>query len=374
MAFAWTVLFRDDWAVKKFRPASTPFVMSTKPLAFGVSIPSVRPARNVVNCHMYGYCSIRGIPLADLVHVLPFKSVSVEAQKALSKIEYLEGDSVTKVKEYDDVVRSLWEAKQLYEQFRWNYGELRRLVPCDQFDFLPDGFANGGFGERTVVNAAFGNYVSAARGLVDRMQAVMRKYDRGSNKELYKDYWKLPSSWYDEGGLYVFMYEIRNPVQHGQTVVSLVRENDATRVRFDLDQIVDMREYNTSPKLRAFLNKTISKIKDHDSSDCPYLCFRYTNMRYNELVIELFCHFLKCAEPRIRAARKDMQSLLLQHSKAVGKLGGSSFVAYVDGDMTHVYDEVDVDPVKQLKDMHRKAQKHLKDARNAIAAERRSIR
>lgn len=203
MAFAWTVLFRDDWAVKKFRPASTPFVMSTKPLAFGVSIPSVRLARNVVNCHMYGYCSIRGIPLADLVHVLPFKSVSVEAQKALSKIEYLEGDSVTKVKEYDDVVRSLWEAKQLYEQFRWNYGELRRLVPCDQFDFLPDGFANGGFGERTVVNAAFGNYVSAARGLVDRMQAVMRKYDRGSNKELYNDYWKLPSSWYDEGGLYV---------------------------------------------------------------------------------------------------------------------------------------------------------------------------
>lgn len=49
--------------------------------------------------------------MADLVHVLPFKSVSVEAQKALSKIEYLEGDSVTKVKEYDDVVRSLWEAK-----------------------------------------------------------------------------------------------------------------------------------------------------------------------------------------------------------------------------------------------------------------------
>ena len=348
--------------------------MSTKPLAFGVSIPSIRLARDVFYCHRYGCCSIRGIPLSDLVHVLPFKSVSDEAQKALSKIEYLEGDSVTKVKEYDDVVRLLWEVNQLYEQFRWNYGELRRLVPCDQFDFLPDGFANGGFGERTVVNAAFGNYVSAARGLVDRMQAVMRMYDRGSNKELYKDYWELPSSWYDQGGLYVFMYEIRNPVQHGQTVVSLVRENGVTRVRFDLDQIVDMREYNTSPKLRAFLNKTISKIKDHDSSDCPYLCFRYTNMRYNELVIELFCHFLKCAEPRVRAARKDMHSLLLQHSKAVGNLGGSSFVAYVDGDMTHVYDEVDVDPVKQLKDIHRKARKHLKDAQNEIAAERRLIR
>lgn len=124
--------------------------------------------------------------MADLFHVLPLQSVSDEAQEALSKIEYLEGDSATKVKEYDGVVRSLWEVNQLYEQFRWKYGELRRLVPCDRFDFLPDGFTSGGFGERTVVNAAFGNYVSAARGLVDRMQAVMRDYDRGSVKELYK--------------------------------------------------------------------------------------------------------------------------------------------------------------------------------------------
>ena len=204
---------------------------------------------------------------------------------ALSKIEYLEGDSATKVKEYDGVVRSLWEVNQLYEQFRWNYGELRRLVPCDRFDFLPDGFTSGGFGERTVVNAAFGNYVSAARGLVDRMQAVMRDYDRGSVKELYKNYWKLPSTWYDRGGLYVFMYEIRNPVQHGQTVVSLVRENGLIRVRFDLDQIADMRDYNTSPKLRAFLNKSISIMKERDSSGCPYLCFRYTNMKYQELYL-----------------------------------------------------------------------------------------
>ena len=104
--------------VKKFRPELTPFVMSTKPLALGVSIPSVRLARDVVNCYRYGYCSIRGILLADLVHLLPFKSVSVEAQKALSKIEYLEGDSATKVKEYDGVVRSLWEVNHLYEQFR----------------------------------------------------------------------------------------------------------------------------------------------------------------------------------------------------------------------------------------------------------------
>lgn len=271
-------------------------------------------------------------------------------------------------------MRSLWEVNQLYEQFRWNYGELRRLVPCDRFDFLPDGFTSGGFGERTVVNAAFGNYVSAARGLVDRMQAVMRDYDRGSVKELYKNYWKLPSTWYDRGGLYVFMYEIRNPVQHGQTVVSLVRENGLIRVRFDLDQIADMRDYNTSPKLRAFLNKSISIMKERVSSGCPYLCFRYTNMKYQELVLELFCHFLDCAEPRIRAARRDMKKLLSQHGKAVGKLGGFSFVAYRDGDITHVFNEVDVDPVKELKDIRRKAQKHLKDVQNAVTAERRSIR
>lgn len=70
------------------------------------------------------------------------------------------------------------------------------------------------------------------------------------------------------------MYEIRNPVQHGQTVVSLARENGLTRVRFDLDQIADMRDYNTSTKLRSFLSKSISLMKEQDSSCCPYLCFR----------------------------------------------------------------------------------------------------
>lgn len=145
------------------------------------------------------------------------------------------------------------------------------------------------------------------------------------------------------------------------------------RVRFDLDQIADLRDYNTSPKLRAFLSKSISIMKERDSSGCSYLCFRYTNMKYQELVLKLFCHFLDCAEPRIRAVRRDMKKLLSQHGKAVGKLGGISFVAYRDGDITHVINEVDVDPVKDLKDIRRKAQKHLKDVQNAVTAERRSI-
>lgn len=115
-------------------------------------------------------------------------------------------------------------------------------------------------------------------------------------------------------------------------------------------------------------------MKERDSSGCPYFCFRYTNMKYQELVLELFCHFLDCAEPRIRDARRDMKKLLSQHGKAVGKLGGFSFVAYRDGDITHVFNEVDVDPVKELKDIRRKAQKHLKDVQNAVTAERRSIR
>lgn len=55
--------------------------------------------------------------MADLVHVLPIQSVSAEGCDALSKIELLEGDSVIKMKEYSDVVRSFWEVNQLYEQF-----------------------------------------------------------------------------------------------------------------------------------------------------------------------------------------------------------------------------------------------------------------
>lgn len=69
-----------------------------------------------------------------------------------------------------------------------------------------------------------------------------------------------------------------------------------------------------------------------------------------------------------------MKKLLSQHGKAVGKLGGYSFVAYRDGDMPHVFNEVDVDPVKELKDIRRKAQKHLKEVQNTVTAERRLIR
>ena len=96
-------------------------------------------------------------------------------------------------------------------------------------------------------------------------------------------------------------------------------------------------------------------------------------MEYNKLVLELFCHFLKYAEPRIRAARRDMERVITQHDEVVGSLGGSSFVAYVDGGMTHVFNQIDVDPIKQLKEIRLKAEKHLKEARNATAAERRSM-
>lgn len=94
-------------------------------------------------------------------------------------------------------------------------------------------------------------------------------------------------------------------------------------------------------------------------------------MEYNKIVIELFCHFLQCAEPRIREVRRDTKRVLSQHDGAIGSLGGSSFVAYVDGDMAHVFNQIDVDPVKQLKDIRLKAKRHLKEARNAVTAERR---
>lgn len=39
--------------------------------------------------------------------------------------------------------------------------------------------------------------------------------------------------------------------------------------------------------------------------------------------------------------------------------------------MAHVFDQIDVDPIKQLKDIRLKTKGHLKEARNAVAAERR---
>lgn len=164
--------------------------------------------------------------MADLTHYIPYSKVSKSGNAAISDVTQLKDDYIEIAKSYSHTMRSYFETYQLFDQFCWSYRELIRLAPCDRNGRLSDDFQPGKFSARTVVNGAFGNFISAARNVIDKMQAVMDDYCGGRKSKGYLEYWKLPSSWFDQGGVYVFMYELRNPVQHGQTVVSVVPERN----------------------------------------------------------------------------------------------------------------------------------------------------
>ena len=245
------------------------------------------------------------------------------------------------------------------------------MAPCDRNDWLSDDFQPGKFSARTVVNGAFGNFISAARNVIDKMQAVMEDYYGGRKSKGYLEYWKLPSSWFDQGGVYVFMHELRNPVQHGQTVVSVVPEPRGTRLRFDLNQIADPHLFNKSKHLTSFIEHTSDTIRGINPNDPPYLCFRCTNMLFYKLVIELYAHFLKCAEPHIRSARSELNTMLDKHEEFVGWNKQVKFVVYTEGDETHVLNGLEIDPVKEIRKRSREMKHMLFDAEKTLKSEKR---
>lgn len=309
--------------------------------------------------------------MADLTHYIPLSKVSESGGAALSNVTYLKGDYIEIAKSYNRTMRSFFETYQLFDQFCWSYRELIRLAPCNRDDRLSDDFESGKFSARTVVNSAFGNFISAARNVIDKMQTVMGDYYGGRKSKGYLEYWKLPSSWFDQGGIYVFMYELRNPVQHGQTVVSVVPELEGTRLRLDLNQIADPHLYNKSKKLSSFIEHTSETIRGINPNDPPYLCFRHTNMLFYKLAIELYAHFLKCAEPHIRSTRSELNTMLCEHEEFVGWNKQVKFVVYTEGNETHVLDGLEVDPVKEIRKRSKEVNHLLFNAEKMLKSEKR---
>ena len=167
------------------------------------------------------------------------------------------------------------------------------------------------------------------------------------------------------------MYELRNPAQHGQTVVSVVPELEGTRLRLDLNQIADPHLYNKSKKLSSFIEHTSETIRGINPNDPPYLCFRHTNMLFYKLVIELYAHFLKCAEPHIRSTRSELNTMLCEHEELVGWNKQVKFVVYTEGNETHVLDGLEVDPVKEIRKRSKEVNHLLFNAEKMLKSEKR---
>lgn len=309
--------------------------------------------------------------MADLVHTLPFNRVSDSGRDALENVILVDAEYNEIVDSYNQAMRSYLETDQLFNQFQWSYFELCRLAPCDRGDFLTDEFQYGKFDPRTVANGAFGNFISAARNAIDKMDAVAGDYFGGRKSKGYLTFKKLPSSWIDRGGLYVLMYELRNPIQHGQTVVSVVPELGRYRLRLDLDQLADLHLFNTSKKLTSFISRALSAIRGIDPEGSPFLCFRYSNMLYHELVIELYSHFLKCVQPHVRMVNSQLRAMLSEHKEFVGQIEHNEFVAYSHGDRIHVVENLEIDGLKSIRTRGKEVDKMLTEARKTVAFEQR---
>lgn len=94
-------------------------------------------------------------------------------------------------------------------------------------------------------------------------------------------------------------------------------------------------------------------------------------MLFYKLVIELYAHFLKCAEPHIRAARSELNAMLGKHEEFVGWNKQVKFVVYPEGDETHVLNELEIDPVKEIRKRRREVEHLVFDTEKTLKSEKR---
>lgn len=138
-----------------------------------------------------------------------------------------------------------------------------------------------------------------------------------------------------------------------------------------MNQIADPHLFNKSNHLTFFIEHTSETIRGINPNDPPYLCFRYTNMFFHKLVIELYTRFLKCAEPHIRSARSELNAMLDNHEELVGWNKQVKFVVYTEGDETHVLEGLEDDPVKEIRKRSREVEHLLFDAEKTLKSEKR---
>lgn len=94
-------------------------------------------------------------------------------------------------------------------------------------------------------------------------------------------------------------------------------------------------------------------------------------MLFYKLVIELYAHFLKCAEPHIRSARSELNAMLDKHKEFVGWNKQVKFVVYPEGGEAHVLDGLEVDPIKEIRKRSREVKHLLSNAEKMLKSEKR---
>ena len=179
----------------------------------------------------------------NTLEVLKYQNVSDELKDAIENGEAVSGDDIAIVRAYQDMTRDWIEVYQLYQLFEWNYQQYKKGL-CVGYDDSVGSLASCTSSDSVgvAVNGYVANYISAGRNLAE--QAASEKYDK---KQAY----------------YLF-YELRNYVQHGQTVVSTYSNGKRLYACFDLGQLREPAHFSAKPKIIASMDEWAYRIDELD--------------------------------------------------------------------------------------------------------------
>lgn len=304
----------------------------------------------------------------NTLEVLKYQNVSDELKDAIENGEAVSGDDIAIVRAYQDMTRDWIEVYQLYQLFEWNYQQYKKglCVGCDDsVGSLASCTSNDSVG--AAVNGYVANYISAGRNLADSMEGIL-KAETGKDSFACQRYKQAASEKYDKKQAYYLFYELRNYVQHGQTVVSTYSNGKRLYACFDLGQLREPAHFSAKPKIIASMDKWAYRI---DELDGPIkLSLGHYVEEFNYEIRDLYSSFLSAVQKHIGGVSKSFYRMLSRHPSYV-RIGpdGGSFVFYEEGGAIHlvhgIQDRVDGESVRKreslIKKDCRKAKKTLKE-------------
>lgn len=211
------------------------------------------------------------------------------------------------------------------------------------------------------------NYISAGRNLADSMEGIL-KAETGKDSFACQRYKQAASEKYDKKQAYYLFYELRNYVQHGQTVASTYGNGKRFYACFDLGQLRESAHFSAKPKIIASMDKWAYRI---DELDGPIkLSIGHYVEEFNYEIRDLYASFLNAIQKHIGGVSKSFYRMLSRCPSYV-RIGPDegSFVFYEEEGTIHlvhgIHDRVDGESVRKreslIKKDCRKVKKILKE-------------
>lgn len=304
----------------------------------------------------------------NTLEVLKYQNASEELKDVIENGEAVSGDDIAIARAYQDMTRDWIEVYQLYQLFDWNYEQYKKGL-CVDYDDSVSSLASSPSSDSIgiAVNGYVANYISAGRNLADSMERIL-KAETGKDSLAYQRYKQAASEKYDKKQAYYLFYELRNYVQHGQTVVSTHGDGRRLYACFDLGQLREPAHFSAKPKIIASMNKWAYRI---DEFDGPIkLSLGHYVEEFNYEIRDLYSSFLNAIQKHIGSVSKDFYRMLSRHPSYV-RTGpdGRLFVFYEEEGTIHlvhgIQDRVDGGSVRKreslIKKDCRKAKKALKE-------------